>query len=205
MRRSNSQPCQGQRIISPCRVIAVLAGLVGFDQARPACRGKAAPPWCGQRSSRAKILALDVEDHDSRPRTATSLRPPGGISSVARDDVRAPSEPVDLPRVPRADRRALLGRRARAAAPGSGRRSPSAGSRSRTAAGPGRSTRSRRAAGARVRLLHRLGGDPEVLCACSPRAAASGAAPPRGGAPNAVEPPHQRRRARRSRPRSGPP
>src|SRR5260370_19833281 len=81
VRRSYSQPCHGQRRISPARLY--------WNSPTPADSRKpcvlplhSGPPWCGQRLRTAKNSPLTLNTPIIRPATSTSLRSPGGISAT---------------------------------------------------------------------------------------------------------------------------
>src|ERR1700722_16169495 len=79
---SNSQPCQGQRMISPSLVYSISPGSV--DCASP-INGPShrAAPWCGQRFSRPKNSPLTLNTAIGRPSMVKNFRVPGGSSSTA--------------------------------------------------------------------------------------------------------------------------
>ncbi len=82
VRTSNSQPCHGQRRISPAREKRYCPG--SLDSTRPPSTPSASgPPWCGQRLSTPKNSPPMLKTAIGRPRTLTSLREPGGMSRAA--------------------------------------------------------------------------------------------------------------------------
>src|SRR3954468_9171481 len=78
---SNSQPCHGQRRISPGRVYRIVPG--SEDSASPISGpSHKAAPGCGQRFSRPKNSPLMLNTAIGRSSMVRNIRVPGGSSST---------------------------------------------------------------------------------------------------------------------------
>src|ERR1700712_3085540 len=78
---SNSQPCQGQRMISPSFVYSISPG--SEEVARPISGpSHRAAPWCGQRFNRPKNSPLMLKTAIGRSSMVRNFRVPGGNSST---------------------------------------------------------------------------------------------------------------------------
>src|SRR5215470_12129428 len=118
VRISNSQPCQGQRRISPRRDIAYRPG--SLEATAPVslpCDRLA--PLCGHRSESANSSPPTLKTTMSRLPARTSLRAPGGSSAALATTCRAmvraapaSGQPVDGARVAHEDLLLSLARQA---------------------------------------------------------------------------------------------
>src|SRR3954453_1826210 len=85
---SNSQPCQGQRNISPCRSRRYWPGRSAVKRPRIGPMHSGAPS-CGQRLINAKNSFFTLKMPISRPATETILQVPGAISLTGATTCRA--------------------------------------------------------------------------------------------------------------------
>src|SRR5271166_4702451 len=85
---SNSQPCHGQRSISPCRSSRYSPGrsAVNLPSTNPMHNGA---PSCGQRLISAKNSPCTLNTPMERPATSTILLVPGAISLTGATTCRA--------------------------------------------------------------------------------------------------------------------